>query len=81
MMLGDADSGPNNLQNFPLITGFNVSGTTALSGTFDIQLNSRPSTSYALDFFRDTAPDPSGFGEGEFYLGSRTVTTDASWQL
>ncbi len=75
---GDADSGPNNLQNFPIITGYNLSGTNAVSGTLDIQLTSKPSTSCALDFFRATAPDPSGFGEGEFYLGSRTVTTDAS---
>lgn len=74
----DVDTGPNNLQNFPIITGLHISGTSAVSGTVDLTLNSKPSTSFAIDFYRVTALDPSGFGEGEFYLGSRTVTTDAS---
>lgn len=75
---GDADSGANNLQNYPLLSGLRLSGTSAVSGTVSVALNSRPSDSFALDFYRVTAPDPSGFGEGEFYLGSRTITTDAS---
>ena len=38
---------------------------------------SAPNTAYTLQFFASAAPDPSGFGEGQTYLGSWTVTTDA----
>jgi hypothetical protein len=82
---GDTDGGPNNLQNFPVITAVSqppVSNVTAapafnagsitISGVF----NSRPSTAYRLEFFDDTAADPSGFGEGQFFLGFADVTTD-----
>jgi len=66
------------LQNYPVISAPNLSGTSALSGTLDVYLNSKPGRDYALDFYRNTGPDASGFGEGEFYLGGRTVTTDAA---
>ncbi|MCX6927648.1 MAG: carboxypeptidase regulatory-like domain-containing protein, partial [Verrucomicrobia bacterium] len=73
--LGDGDTGPNNLQNFPLITAVFASGTNALiRGT----LNSTPNGTFALDFYADTSGDASGFGEGERYLGSTNVTTDAA---
>jgi len=71
----DADGGVNLLQNFPVIT--NVLGTssdTAIQGT----LHSRSNATYELDFFSNVARDSSGFGEGEKYLGSAGVTTDAS---
>jgi hypothetical protein len=71
----DPDPGPNRLQNFPVLTSAVVqSGLTTITGT----LNSTPNSSFALDFFHSPAPDPSGFGEGQVYLGSTTVLTDAS---
>jgi len=71
----DPDPGPNRLQNFPVLTGAVVQpGLTTLTGT----LNSTPNSPFALDFFRSPAPDPSGYGEGQQYLGSATVATDAS---
>lgn len=74
----DADTGPNNLQNFPVLGGLHLSGTSSVGGTIDLALNSKPNSNFAIDFYRVTTPDQSGFGEGEFFLGSRTITTDAA---
>lgn len=73
--LGDGDSGPNNLQNFPEITSAMSSGTnTTIQGT----LNSAASTDFTIEFFANPACDPSGNGEGETFLGSTLVTTNGS---
>jgi uncharacterized repeat protein (TIGR01451 family) len=69
---GDPDTGPNNLQNYPVLADVTAGGTT-VNGS----LNSTPSTSFDLHFYANTACDASGHGEGETYLGSDTVTTDA----
>jgi len=72
---GDGDSGPNRLQNFPTLTNAAVWGAAMnLRGT----LNSTPNRSFILDFYRSTAADGSGYGEGEVYFGSATVMTDGS---
>ncbi len=72
---GDSDTGPNNLQNFPIITSVMAAGgSTNVKGS----LNSSASTSFNLDFYRNTSCDPSGNGEGEHFIGSTLVTTDAS---
>jgi MBG domain (YGX type)/Bacterial Ig domain/Bacterial Ig-like domain (group 3) len=71
----DADTGPNNLQNYPQIaTAFSSNTQTTVGGT----LQSTPNTTFHVEFFSSPVADPSGFGEGEFYLGSTTVTTDDS---
>ncbi len=71
----DSDSGPNDLQNFPILTSAtSVGGSTTIQGT----LNSAPSTAYTIEFFSNDACDPSGFGEGKTFLGSTTATTDIS---
>lgn len=70
---GDADPGPNNLQNFPLLVSASSPGiTTIVQGT----LASAPNTVYKVDFFWSSACDPSGQGEGENYLDTADVTTD-----
>ena len=72
---GDSDTGPNNLQNFPVLTSASIdNGSTTILGTF----NSTPNETFTLEFFSDVECDPSGFGEGEIFLGSEQVTTDAS---
>ncbi|MBI5383587.1 MAG: hypothetical protein HZA90_02760 [Verrucomicrobia bacterium] len=69
----DADTGPNGLQNFPVITAASaLVGKTGIEGT----LNSTPGTTFTLDFYANATADPSGYGEGETYLGTATVTTD-----
>jgi parallel beta-helix repeat protein len=71
----DPDTGPNEFQNFPVLTAVSLSGNTAtISGT----LNSTPSSTFVIDFFASQIWDTSTFGEGQQYLGSTTVTTDAS---
>ncbi|MFM9912013.1 MAG: beta strand repeat-containing protein [Methylophilaceae bacterium] len=75
--LGDADTGANNLQNFPVITSVVFNGANlAITGTF----NSNASTSYSVEFFGNPAGnvDASGHGEARVYLGVITFTTDAS---
>jgi hypothetical protein len=67
----DADTGPNDLQNFPVITNANPNGT--IMGT----LNSTTSTNFVIDFYVNTNTD-GATSEGRAYLGSTNVTTDAS---
>ncbi|QDU23854.1 FG-GAP-like repeat-containing protein [Urbifossiella limnaea] len=49
-------------------------GNLDISGRIQGQAN----TEYTAEFFSSAARDPSGYGEGQTYLGSVTVTTDAS---
>ena len=72
----DADSGPNNLQNFPVITQALVTGSTkTIKGT----LNSTPGTTFDIDFYANSTCSTSGNGEGKTYLGSLTTDqTDAN---
>lgn len=70
----DADTGTNKLQNYPVITSANnAGGSTVINGT----LNSTASTAFNIDFFSSQSCDSSGNGEGQNYLGSTTVNTDA----
>src|SRR5205085_4443276 len=74
---GDADTGPdaNNFQNFPVITGVFVLPTdNIVKGT----INSTPDTHLTIEFFANSSCDPSGYGEGQTYIGTTTVMTDAS---
>jgi uncharacterized repeat protein (TIGR01451 family) len=71
--VGDGDTGPNNMQNFPVVTGASVVGeSTVVDGT----LNSNTSSTFTLEFFANTACHTIGYGEGETYLGSTEVSTD-----
>jgi CSLREA domain-containing protein len=74
---GDGDPGANNLQNYPTITRATTSRSTGRSivrGT----LNSTPITTFTIQLFMNSAPDPSGFGEGQRLLRELSVRTDAS---
>lgn len=73
----DADTGPNQLQNFPVITSTTVGATTSVVGT----LNSEASTTYRLEFFASPTADDSDYGEGQIYLGAKTVTTDGDGEV
>jgi uncharacterized repeat protein (TIGR01451 family) len=70
----DADAGPNNLQNFPVLTlASSAPGGMSVQGS----LTSTPSTSFTLQFFSSSGCDPAGHGEGRTFLGSASVTTGA----
>lgn len=69
-------SGPNNLQNYPVLTSVvTFGGTTTISGTYDFPNGIQ---AYTLEFFSSPAADPSGFGEGAQWEGTTSVLTDAS---
>jgi hypothetical protein len=70
--LGD---GANNNQTAPVLSSALSSSTgTAISGT----LAGYPSTSFRIEFFSNQTPDPSGYGEGQTFLGFAQVNTDSS---
>jgi hypothetical protein len=65
---GDPDVGPNNFQNFPVITSATQDGPNIdITGSF----NSAANTSYRVEFFVTTAT-------GQTFLGAQQVSTDAS---
>ena len=73
---GDTDSGANSLQNFAVLNAATITafGSITISGT----LNSSSSADFRVEFFSNSVCDPSGYGEGETYLGFVTSTTDGS---
>lgn len=73
----DVDSGPNNLQNFPVLVGA-IPNSSNTNLTINGTLNSTPNSTFRIEFFWSTASDPTNFGEGQNYLGFADVTTDAS---
>ncbi|HET6974899.1 MAG TPA: SBBP repeat-containing protein [Pyrinomonadaceae bacterium] len=69
----DQDTGPNNLQNFPVVTLVtSTSNSTTIQGT----LQSLPNTTFQVDLYSSAAVDPSGNGEGAQFMGSTAVNTD-----
>jgi parallel beta-helix repeat protein len=50
--------------------------STTVAGT----LTSAPSTAFSVEFFVNAVCDPSGFGQGERFLGAALETTDATGQ-
>ena len=71
--LNDTDTGGNQLQNYPVLSAAVTTGATVIQGT----LSSTTNTPFQLDFFANTTPDSTGYGEGQTYLGSSTATTGA----
>jgi hypothetical protein len=72
---GDGDAGPNNLQNYPVLTARVTNGvTTTVTGT----LSSQPTTTYWLEFYSTFNPDPLGYGEGDSFMGTASVTTNGA---
>ncbi len=76
----DPDMVANQDLNFPVITQVihnNVTGQTNISGKIDI--DSDPTTAI-VEVFK-AAPDPTGYGEGELFLGSISPAADSSWTI
>jgi hypothetical protein len=73
---GDGDTGPNNRQNFPVLTSVQVvSGTEVIIiGSF----NSTADSYFRIEFFANVTADGSGYGQGQRYLGFVNVATDSS---
>jgi hypothetical protein len=74
----DLDAGPNNLQNFPVITsarkGFPTPRKTTISG----RLTGDPSQIYFVECFLTDGDTASAHGEGSRLLGSASVFFDSA---
>ena len=72
---GDADTGGNDMQNFPLFTSITTGATTHVQGV----LHSKASTVYDLDFYANACSNfPREFLEGVTWIGTTQVTSDGS---
>ncbi len=72
------EPGSNNDQVYPTLVSAVVSGHT-LTITWVLDSPLTPSAPFALQFFANDMVDPSGFGEGRYYLATdSTVATDAT---
>jgi len=72
--LKDPDTGPNNLQNKPVISSATTSGsTTTIKGS----LNSTPEKTFTLRLFSNPQ-GPALATEGKNYIGTKSVTTNAN---
>jgi hypothetical protein len=67
----DSDTGPNRLQNFPVLTSATkfLDNRTSISG----KLNSTPNRDFTIQFFSNPSTDPN---EGKTFLGEIQVTTN-----
>ena len=72
----DADTiGANSLQNFPE----NLAGTSnGTSIQVTATLHSEPLNDYSIEFFASPECDPTGFGQGQMFLGSVSASTDSA---
>lgn len=72
---GSGPTGPNNYQNYPVITGVTTgAGWVRSVGT----LSGTVSTTFRVEFFSNPACDASGNGEGQTYLGFASIATDGA---
>jgi CSLREA domain-containing protein len=62
----DPDTGPNNFQNYPVITNVTSGGGSTV---IDWSLDSTASTMFHVEFFSSPSCDPSGAGEGMTLIG------------
>jgi len=70
---GDADTGPNDRLNYPVITAALTAGTTRIQGT----LGTKPNVRVEISLYANTHCHPSGFGDGERFLATVVATTAA----
>lgn len=73
--VNDADVGPNLRQNFPVIT---TVLSSANSMTIQGTLNSKPNTTFQIDFYSNAAVNPIGNGDGAQFAGTAPVNTDGN---
>lgn len=69
------EAGPDDWQNYPVITNaFGYEDSTVVQGNF----NSLPNETYYIDFYANTVQGPYDYGEGQVYLGAKSVTTSGA---
>ncbi len=75
--LNDVDVGGNTVQNYPELF---AAGTRQDINSVNIvgKLNSVQNKLYRLDFFANDTCDPSGYGEGQFLVGTINLATGSN---
>ncbi len=69
----DGDTGPNNLQNFPILDSSSVNGDQLIVHG---RINSTPNTRIQIEFYENDDYNPSHFGDGQTWSNILYVTTD-----
>ena len=72
---GDTDTGPNYLENYPVLTS---AGLSSEAGSIGYSLYVRQGRWYSVDFFASDSCDSSGNGEGKEWLGSASGFAETS---
>lgn len=66
------EAGPDDWQNYPVITNaFGYGSSTIIQGNF----NSLPNDTYYIDFYGNSVEESYGYGQGQVYIGTVSVTT------
>lgn len=72
---GASQAGPNDLENYPVLASAVASTTvTTITGS----LTSTANQTFTIQFFSNETADPSGYGQGQSFVGSTTVKTNGS---
>ena len=73
---GDADTGTNGYQNYPIVSSVDYGASTTVHAIF----NSKPSTTYDIDFYSNALCEthPAAHDQGRDYIGSTQATTNGS---
>ncbi len=78
--IGDADTGPNDLMNFPVIQNLNLNtsnGVTTISGIIDYTVFGG-ANGIKIELFKSDN-DASGYGEGKEFIGSVLADAAGNW--
>jgi hypothetical protein len=69
-------TGPNNFQDFPIVTSTVVSGlNVTVSGTLNTSAGTAP---FTVDVYASPTADPTYYGQGQYYLGATTIPSGSS---
>jgi hypothetical protein len=69
-------TGPNNLQDFPVVTSAVVSGSNVtVSGTLNTTVDTAP---FSVDVYASPTADPTYYGQGQYYLGATSIASGSS---
>ena len=74
-------NGANGQLTVPVVSAAKAGSSSTNVGGTDVTAalkNSLPNTTMLVEFFASAAADPSGFGEGEVFIGTASAVTDGS---
>jgi hypothetical protein len=66
--------------SIPLLSSAKLGNSDTNAGGIDVagSLHSTPNTTFVVEFFANAVADPSGYGQGQTFIGSILLTTDSS---